>query len=172
MIPSRYADEERILEFDWRKGNASQQIHSKVKVSSANFSWWLLPCKKTQISIDFWQWYWSSKTFMTWLKKRHTWDNLTKSDCLRCYLLLGLTPGIKNQDINQFYPEIMVIKESCNLIGPEAQLATPTKQMTTHNQKWKSQLLNSLGDYLRAKNLRYQLILSSHFDDQRILHSY
>ena len=72
----------------WRKGTASQQIHSKVKVSSANFSWWLFKCKKTQISIDFWQWYWSSKTFMIWLKKRHTWDNLTKSDCLRCYLPL------------------------------------------------------------------------------------
>ena len=74
----------------------------------------------------------------------------------------------KIENINWFFQEILVIKESCNLIGREAQLATPTKQMTTHNQKWKSQLLTSLGDYFRAKNLRYQLILSSHFDNQKI----
>ena len=95
-----------------------------------------------------------------------------KRGSLSHYLPLMVISMQKIENINWFFQDILVIKESCNLIGREAQLATPTKQMTTPNQKWKSQLLTSLGDYLRAKNLRYQLILSSHFDDQRILHSY
>ena len=41
-----------------------------------------------------------------------------------------------------------MIKESCNLIGQEAQLATP-------NQKWKLQIFPSADAYLPVKNLRY-----------------
>ena len=57
-----------------------------------------------------------------------------------------------------------MIKESWNLIGPEAHLDTP-------NQEWKSYVLPSLDDYLYPKNLRCQLVLSSDIADQRIVHS-
>ena len=53
-----------------------------------------------------------------------------------------------------------MIKESCNLIGREAQLATP-------NQKRYSQMLPSFDNEHHAKEMRYQLILSRDIDDQR-----
>ena len=34
----------------------------------------------------------------------------------------------KHQDVHWFFPEILVMKESCNLIGWEAQLATPIQK--------------------------------------------
>ena len=61
-------------------------------------------------------------------------------------------------------PEILVIKESCNMIGPEALLATP-------NKKTWSQILISLDDKLDENKIRYQLFLSRDIDDKRILQS-
>ena len=53
-----------------------------------------------------------------------------------------------------------MIKESCNLIGPEKQLNTPNQSL----------ILPSV-DYLQTKTPRYQLTLSRDIDDQRILQS-
>ena len=70
----------------------------------------------------------------------------------------------KNWDINWFLLEILIIKEFCNLVGPEAHLATP-------NQKKQSQVLVSLWWLSSCKTLRYQLTLSWDIKDQRILQS-
>ena len=68
----------------------------------------------------------------------------------------------KRTKITWFFPQILMIKESCNLIGKEAKLATP-------NQNRKSQLLPFFDDYLHAKIIRSQLIPSRGIDDQRIM---
>ena len=62
----------------------------------------------------------------------------------------------KIKRINWFFPEMLIIKESCNLTGWETQLVTP-------DQSWKSQML--------LKILRYHLILWRNNDGQRILQS-
>ena len=67
----------------------------------------------------------------------------------------------KRTKIIWFFPQILMIKEFCNLIGWEAQLATP-------NQKRKFQMLHFLDSYPHAKNLRHQWIPSGDTDDQRI----
>lgn len=68
----------------------------------------------------------------------------------------------KRTKITWFFPQILMIKESCNLIGKEAKLATP-------NQNRKSQVLPFFDDYLHAKIIRSQLIPSRGIDDQRIM---
>ena len=62
-----------------------------------------------------------------------------------------------------------MIKESCNLIGQEAQLTTP-------NQKWLSRILPPLNDKLHAKKQtdkkqknKDHLIPSRDINDERIL---
>ena len=67
-------------------------------------------------------------------------------------------------DINSFLPEILLIKESYNLIGQATHL-------TTSNQKGKPQKLSSLDDHLHAEKLRYHLIPSRDTDEQRIMQS-
>ena len=57
-----------------------------------------------------------------------------------------------------------MIKESCYLIGQEAQLAKP-------KQKYQSRSLLSLDDYLHTKNHRYGLVSSRGIDDQKMLQS-
>ena len=58
---------------------------------------------------------------------------------------------------------IVMIKESCNLIGQETQLAPP-------NQKYQSQILPWLDEKLYQK-LRYNLILSRDINDKKNLQS-
>ena len=69
-----------------------------------------------------------------WLDKRHAWLRPDKSGSLRRYLLL-MSIIIKYKcDINLYFPEILMIKESCNLIGQEAHLATlTTKSVSLKN---------------------------------------
>ena len=55
-----------------------------------------------------------------------------------------------------------MIKESDNLTGQEAQRATP-------KQKWWSQMLPYIYDYLDTKYLRFHLIPSRNVDDKKNL---
>ena len=57
---------------------------------------------------------------------------------------------------------MLLIKKSYNLIRPETKLVTP-------NQKWQFQVLSSLDDSLPEKKIKYQLILFTEIDDERIL---
>ena len=68
--------------------------------------------------------YWWSRNYATWLDKRQNWQYPTKKGSLRCYFLLITNSLLKNSDITWFFPEILMIKESCNLIGREPQFAT------------------------------------------------
>ena len=62
-----------------------------------------------------------------------------------------------------FFPNILMIKDSNNLTGWEAQLATA-------DLNWQSKMLSSLDDYILVKKRR-TLTLSRHIDDHRILQS-
>ena len=63
-----------------------------------------------------------------WLDKRPTWPHPTKGDSFTCYLTLRTNSMQKknnnNWDINWISPEILLIKEFCNLTGREVRLAT------------------------------------------------
>ena len=51
-------------------------VKPKVVVSDPIFPWWLSPCIKSEVSIDSFQRYWSSKNTATWLVEStlgHTW---------------------------------------------------------------------------------------------------
>ena len=50
----------------------------KVVVSYTAFPWWLTLCKKTKISLDFFQRYWRSKNPAIWLNERYNWQNQSK----------------------------------------------------------------------------------------------
>ena len=60
-----------------------------------------------------------------WLDKRHNWPQSLKSDNLRCYHPL-MTSSMKKKKISSdSFCRILIIKESCNLVGQETQLAPP-----------------------------------------------
>ena len=63
----------------------------------------------------------------------------------------------KKIDIDWLLSEILMIKDSCNLIGQETHLATPNHKWWPLKLPW--------------RKLKYQLILSRGVDDQRILQS-
>ena len=90
---------------------------------------------------------------------RHTWPHPTKSDSLRFSRWLILC--IKNQYINWFLSEILLIKESCNLIRQDEQLT-------------KGGILRSYIPLMIVsmyKQLRYQSIPSWDIGNSRILQS-
>ena len=63
------------------------------------------------------------------LAERHNWSHQTKSGSLRCYLSLMIISKRKN--MYWFFPEILMIKESCNLIGRQIKWVThPIKSST------------------------------------------
>ena len=81
---------------------------------------------------------------------------MQKVPSLDDYLHAKRDPLISSRDIDE--------ERTCNLIGQEVQLATPT-------EKWYSQMISFFGDYHHAKNPRDRLIASRDIDDQRILQS-
>ena len=124
LMPSRDIDDQRILQYDWTR-HTTGHIQPKVVVSNPSFSWWLSPCKKNKVSIDFFQVHWWSKNSTIWLDERHNWSHPTKSESLRSFLLLMVISMQKLWDINWFFPQTLMLGESCNLIEWEIQLATP-----------------------------------------------
>ena len=114
LILSRDVDNQRILKFDRTRDTLS---HTQPKVV-------FLP--------------------PIWMGKKHNWHNLTKKDNLRCYLSFVIIYTQKNSNINSFFLEILMIADSYDLIGWDAQLATP-------DQKWYSQMLPSLAVLLDTK---------------------
>ena len=120
---------------------------------------WLSPCKKSKILIGSVQLYCCPKNSVIWLDERHTWPHPTKSDSLRFSRWLILC--IKKQYINWFLSEILLIKESCNLIRQDEQLT-------------KGGILRSYIPLMIVsvyKQLRYQSIPSWDIGNSRILQS-
>ena len=96
-----------------------------------------------------------------WYDERHTWPDPIKNGRLRSYLSLMIIFMQKIYHIYWFFPKILIIKESCNLIGQETHPARPKVVVSG----------TAFLDYLRTKNLRYQLIPSRYTDNLRILQS-
>ena len=70
----------------------------------------------------------------------------------------------KETKMTWLFPQILMIKLSCNFIGWKAQLATP-------NQKRRFHIAPSLDDYFHVKNLRDWLIIFRDSVNQSILQS-
>ena len=66
LIPSKNIDDERILQSDWMRGTTGH-IRPKVVISNLSFCLWLSPCKKSKVSIEYFQRYWWSKNTAIWL---------------------------------------------------------------------------------------------------------
>ena len=120
-------DYQRILQSDWTRGTTNQTLSTLV-VSDASFPWWLSPCKKSKISLDSFQRHWWSKNQGIWLHERQNWPHPSKSGTLRCcFPLMTISPFNKTKiSINSL--ETLMIKESSNLIGLEAQSAPPNQK--------------------------------------------
>ena len=88
----------------------------------------LIPSKNSGIQLD----------------QRHTWLHSTKSDRVTCYLPLMNIPKQKNLRYQLISSRVLLIKESCNQIGQEANLVTL-------NQNLQSQMVLSFDSYLYAK---------------------
>ena len=151
-IPTTWLDERQ----NWPSPTKSSSFRCYL------FTWWLTPCNETKILIDFFQIYWWSKNPAICLNEKHNCPHSIKSGVLWCQLPLMIISMQKILEIDWFLPEILMIKESYNLIEREAQLATS-------NKKWHSQMLPALLDYLCAKNQRDQLTPSRDIGDQIIL---
>ena len=68
-----------------------------------------------------------------WLDKRYNWPHPIISGSLQCCLPLMTNSmqryhSTQTKGITLFLPEILMIKESCNLIGRETQVANPIKR--------------------------------------------
>ena len=76
--------------------------------------------------IDSFNRYWWSKDPTILLDKRHNWPHSTKR---WSHMLPSLDDYLyaKNLRYRRFLPETLVIKESCNLIGWDTQLAISTQ---------------------------------------------
>ena len=124
LRPPRDNVEQRIIKPDWPKSTISLS-QLKAVVAHATFPWWISPFKKSKIWIDSLQRYCWSKNLAIWSDKRHTWPHPTISGSLRYHFLLMI---ISIQKISWTFPEKLMIRESCNLIGQEAKMATPNKE--------------------------------------------
>ena len=129
-------------------------------VLDATFPWWSSPCKKSKISIGYFQKYCWSKNSTIWLEERHNLPHPTISISLRCYLTLQKISPCEKSKISLIPSSDIDDYESFNLFGCEVHLSTS-------NQKWQSQFPPSL--YLHTKRPRYQLTFSWYIDDQRML---
>ena len=127
-ITSRDIDDQRILESDWTSGKPSG-TQPRMVVLDVTFPWWLSPRKKLKISIGFFLWYCWSKNPAVWLDKKYHWPHPTKGGNLWNYLPFITNFMQKTKDINWFFPEKLLIKESWCLIGWEVKMTTP-------NQNW------------------------------------
>ena len=77
-----------------------------------------------QVSTNSFQRYWGSENPAIPLGQRHTCPHTTKHGNYGSYLLLIIISMQKNKETNWFSPEILLIKQSCNIIR-WPQLTTP-----------------------------------------------
>ena len=167
------------MEPDWPKGTPDH-TKPRVLVLNATFTWWLSPCKILKISNG-------SSHFCCWSNNSSIWLDERRSKPHKCYFhYLHLKIHTK---ITWFFPQILMIKESCNLIDWKIQPSHPSKRDTfpwwSSSCKKSNRLVDSLQRYWWSKNpaiwlkmtnsmqkIRNQLIPSRDIDDQRILQSY
>ena len=114
--------DQRILQFDWIRDTKDTR-NQKVVVSNAIFPWWLSPYKEKKIIWFFFLDTDNQRILRSdWIRGK-TGHNQPK-ELISHATSPGLSP-CKNQTGQIFFPVISMIKESCNLIGWEIQLASP-----------------------------------------------
>ena len=86
---------------------------------------------KTKVSTDSIQRYWWWKN----LDEKHTSHTQIRVAVLDITCPWWLTPHTK-KNINWFFPVILLIKESCNLIGWEAHHIQPEKEVPDASFSW------------------------------------
>ena len=96
--------------------NRCKKIKKKGKMIIVRKRYRLTPSRDT-----------NDKNYGIWLDQMHTWPHPNKSVSLRCYLPLVIIPMQKSRDISWFFSLILLIKESCNLIGQETHWLQTTK---------------------------------------------
>ena len=113
---------QRILQCDWMRQKTSHTQTEKV-FSHATFSWWLVQCNKTRISL---------------LPRKIDDQRILQSDWMRCFtrytqpnvvisdavFLWWLTPIIKNNISMGFFFDTLLMKVCCKVIEPEGNQAT------------------------------------------------
>ena len=103
---------------DWTKGTPGN-IQPKVLISGVTFPRWLSPCKKLRYQLTL------SRNIDDQRIMQSDWTKgATKNGSLRCHLKLVITSMRKRY---WFFPENLLIKESCNL---------NIRTLATPNQKW------------------------------------
>ena len=90
-----------------------------VVVLNVTFTRWLSPCKILKISNGSFHFYCWSKNSLTWLDERHNKPH----KCYFHYLHVKI-----HTKITWFFPQILMIKEFCNLIGWKIQPAHLSKR--------------------------------------------
>ena len=116
LILSRDLDDQRILQSDWMRDTLGKKIASLR---------YYLPLMIISMQIEYWEYqltFSRDKSPAIWLDERYNWPHPTKSGSFRRYVPL-MTNSMKNS-CNQFFLEMLMVKEFCNLTGREAQQAT------------------------------------------------
>ena len=126
-ILSRVIDNQRILQSDWTRGTPGH-TQPKVVVLDATFSLGISPCQKTKISLDSSRDIDDQRILQFDWKRGLTGRKLTKSSSPRSYIPLMTNSKQKSLDINRFFPDILIIKELCNLIEWKATLGEHTQK--------------------------------------------
>ena len=115
-ILSRVIDNQRILQSDWTRGTPGH-TQPKVVVLDATFSLGISPCQKTKISLD------SSRDIDD--QRILQFERIFKESS---YFPLMTNSMQKSLDNNWFFPDILIIKELCNLIEWKATLGEHTQK--------------------------------------------
>ena len=121
-----------------------------------------LHAKKLKITIGSFQFYCRLKNPSIWLDQRCNWPQPTKK--WKFLVLISLDDfHAKKTKITWFFPQILMIKESDNLIEKEAWMATTSPEVVSHATfSWWLSPANNLWDWS---------IPSRDIDDQRTLES-
>ena len=150
------------MEPDWPKGTPDH-TKPRVLVLNATFTWWLSPCKILKISNG-------SSHFCCWSNNSSIWLDERRSKPHKCYFhYLHLKIHTK---ITWFFPQILMIKESCNLIDWKIQPSHPSKRDTfpwwSSSCKKSNRLVDSLQRYWWSKNPAIWLKMTNSMQKIRI----
>ena len=115
-------DDQRIMESAWSKSTTGH-TQPRAVVWNAAFPWWLSPCKKIRdINWFFLVLLQTKQSFSLIGWETQQCHTQTKSESLRCYF-----PYLHAKK-TQFFLQILMMKEPCNLTGQKPQLATPNQK--------------------------------------------
>ena len=125
LIPSREINDPRILQSDWIRGRIDQPPPPKKVVSNAAFPWWLTLAKKLRCHLNL-SWGIDGQKSCNLIGREAQLSTTNQRGSPRCYLCLMAISMKKTYENCGFLPEILMIRESFNLIWREEQPPNPT----------------------------------------------